>query len=86
MSAVDSRPGDARESVAGLLAAAAVATSLFGLAYKPARLIPVAVVLALVAARMTERHSRLAAIAVATAVVCWTLGMTIAVVTERPLY
>jgi hypothetical protein len=35
---------------------------------------------------MTERHTRLAAIAVAAAVVCWTVGMTIAVVAERPLY
>ena len=86
MSTVESRPSDAREAVAGLLASAALFTSLFGLAYKPARLIPVAVIMALVASRMTERHSRLAALAVAAAVVCWTLGMTIAVVTERPLY
>lgn len=86
MSTVESRPSDAREAVAGLLAAAALATSLFGLAYRPARLIPVAVILALVATRMTERHRRLAAIAVAAAVICWTLGMTIAVLAERPLY
>ena len=86
MSTVESRPSDAREAVAGLLAAAALATSLFGLAYRPARLIPVAVLLALLATRMTERHRRLAAIAVAAAVVCWTLGMTIAVLAERPLY
>jgi hypothetical protein len=86
VSAIDSRPSEAREAVAGLLAAAALATSLFGLAYKPVRLIPVAALLALIATVMTERHSRLAAIALAAAVVCWTLGMTIAVVTERPLF
>lgn len=86
MSAIRSRPSDAREAVAGLMASAALFTSLFGIAYKPVRLIPVAVVLALIATRMTERHSRLAALAVGATIVCWTVGMTIAVVTERPLY
>ena len=86
MSAVQSRPSDAREAVAGLMASAALFMSLVGVAYKPARLIPVAVLVAFVAARMTERHSRLAALAVAAAVVCWTIGMSIAVITERPLY
>ncbi|MBA3347687.1 MAG: hypothetical protein H0T13_03915 [Actinobacteria bacterium] len=86
MSALPSRPSDAREAVAGLMASAALFTSLFGVVYKPARLIPVAAVMAMVAARMTERHARLAALAVAAAVICWTVGMTIAVVTERALY
>ncbi|HWN20707.1 MAG TPA: hypothetical protein VNP93_01935 [Gaiellaceae bacterium] len=86
MSAVRGGPSEAREAVAGLMASAAIFTSFIGLAYKPARLIPVAVLMAFVAGRMTERHSRLAGIAVAAGVVCWTVGMTIAVVTERPLY
>ena len=86
MSAVPSRPSDAREAVAGLMASAALFTSFIGLAYKPARLVPVAVLLAFIAGRMTERHSRLAALAVAAAIVCWTVGMTIAVITERALY
>jgi len=86
MSAVSSGPSDAREAVAGLMASAALFMSFIGLAYKPARLIPVAVLMAFVASRMTERHSRLAALAVAAGVVCWTVGMTIAVITERPLY
>ena len=81
-----SGPSDAREAVAGLMSSAALFTSLIGVAYKPARLIPVAVLMAFVAARMTERHSRLAGLAVAACVVCWTVGMTIAVITERPLY
>jgi hypothetical protein len=68
------------------MASAALFTSFVGVAYKPARLVPVAILLAFVASRMTERHSRLAAIAVAAGVVCWTVGMTIAVVTERALY
>jgi hypothetical protein len=86
LSAVESGPSDARETVAGFLAAAALFVSLIGVAYRPARLIPVAIVVALVSARMTERHSRLAAWAVGIAIVCWTLGMTVAVVTENPLY
>jgi tRNA isopentenyl-2-thiomethyl-A-37 hydroxylase MiaE len=86
VSAIESRPSEARETVAGFLAAAAMFVSAIGVAHRPARLIPVAVVLALVSARMTERHSRLAGWAVATTVVCWTVGMTIAVITEHPLY
>lgn len=80
------RPSDAREAVAGLLASVSLFTSLFGLAYKPVRMIAVAALMALVASRMTERHSRLAAFAVGAAIVCWTVGMTIAVLTGRPLY
>jgi hypothetical protein len=86
MSAVESGPSDAREAIAGFLASAAIFVSAIGVAHRPARLIPVAVVLALVSARMTERHGRLAGWAVAVTVICWTLGMTIAVVTEHPLY
>ena len=41
---------------------------------------------AVVAARMTTRYSRLAGWAIATVVVCWVLGMAIAVITESPLY
>ncbi|HZG34282.1 MAG TPA: hypothetical protein VEY87_00395 [Gaiellaceae bacterium] len=89
MSAVDSRsggPSDAREGVAGFLAAAALFASVFGVAYRPARLVPVAIVLLLVAGVMSERHSRLVGWGLAIAIVCWMLGMTIAVVAERPLY
>ena len=86
MSALESQPSDARETVAGFLAAAALFASVVGVAYRPARLIPVAILLALVSARMTERHSQLAAWAIGVAIVCWMLGMTVAVVTENPLY
>lgn len=86
MSTIESRGGGARETVAGLMATAAIFASLLGLAYRPARIIPFAVVMALVAARMTTRWSRLAGIAVIAGVVCWVLGMTIAVLTENPLY
>ena len=82
----DGTENSATEAVAGLLATAAIFASAFGIAYRPARIIPFAVILALVAARMTTRWSRLAGIAVAATVVCWVLGMAVAVITERPLY
>jgi len=76
----------AADTVAGLLATVSIFTSVLGLAYRPVRLIPVAILLAFIAARMSGRHPRLAGLAIAVAVICWTLGMTIAVVTENPLY
>ncbi|HUQ22225.1 MAG TPA: hypothetical protein VM049_04350 [Gaiellaceae bacterium] len=74
------------DTMAGLLATVSIFASAVGVAYRPVRLIPFAIVLALVAARMSERQRRLVGLAVAAAVICWTLGMTIAVVTENPLF
>jgi hypothetical protein len=74
------------EAVAGFLAAASIFASLFALAYRPIRLIPFAIVLALVAAGIGGRHARLAAFAVAVGTVCFVAGMVIAVVTKHPLY
>lgn len=76
----------AADTIAGLLATVSIFTSVFGLAYRPVRLIPFAILLALVAARMSDRQQRLCGLAVVAAVVCWTVGMTIAVVTANPLY
>ena len=76
----------AADTIAGLLATVSIFSSAVGLAYRPVRLIPFAILLAFVAARMSERQKRLAGLAVAAAVICWTLGMTIAVVTKNPLY
>jgi hypothetical protein len=85
-SSVPVREEGARDAIAGLLASAAIFASVLGLAYRPARIIPFAIVLALVSARMSTRWSRLAGIAVVAVVVCWVLGMTIAVLTQNPLY
>ncbi len=82
----ESRAENAREAVAGLMATAAIFTAILGVAYRPVRMIPVAVLLALVAARMTTRYSRLAGWAIAIVCICWVLGMAVAVITERPLY
>ena len=35
---------------------------------------------------MSKRQERLTGVAIAAAVICWTIGMAIAVVTENPLY
>jgi hypothetical protein len=77
------RPVDA---VAGLLAACCCFFSLVGLAYRPARLIPVAILLGLIAAAMSKRYERLAGFALAVATVCFIVGMTIAVITKNPIF
>jgi hypothetical protein len=75
----------AADAVAGVMAAASIALSLIALAERPARLAPIAVVVALVAARMSSRFERLAYSALVIAMVSWVVGMTIAVVTENAL-
>jgi hypothetical protein len=72
--------------VGGFLATAAIFASALGLVYRPARLVPAAVLLALVASVMSPRNTRLALFAVVAGVVCWTVGMTIAIVTDNPIY
>jgi hypothetical protein len=74
------------EAVAGFLAAASIFVSLMGLAYRPVRLVPVAIVLALVAAGIGGRSARLAALAAGTGAACFALGLTIAILTGHPLY
>jgi hypothetical protein len=74
------------ELVAGFLASASIFMSCLGLAYRPVRVIPVAVILALVAAAIGGRAARLATIAVGVGAVCFALGMALAVITENPLF
>jgi hypothetical protein len=81
----DDRAGPA-EAVAGFLSAAAIFVSLMGVAYRPVRLIPVAIVLALIAAAIGGRNARLAAFATGTGALCFALGMTLAILTGHPLY
>lgn len=73
------------DAVAGLMAAAAIALSAVALVERPARLAPVAIVVALVAARMSTRFERLAFAAAVAGMVGWVLGMTFAVITDNPL-
>jgi hypothetical protein len=89
---VDATRGDARDrwsstdTVAGLLTMIAIAACALGLAWRPVRVIPFAVVLTLIAARMSDRQQRLVLAAVVACVIGWTAGMAVAVITERPLY
>ena len=76
----------AGESIAGLLAALALFASLIGVAYRPARLIPFALLLALIASAMGGRHSRLAAAALVVGGVCFIVGMALAVTTDNPIF
>lgn len=76
----------AADTIAGLLATVSIFTSAVGVAYRPVRLIPFAILLAFVATRMSRRQPRLTGLAIAAAVICWTVGMTIAVLTSNPLY
>ena len=75
------------ETVAGFLAAASIAVSVIAMVYRPVRLAPVALIVAFIAVALSDRHfSRLAAFAVAVGALGWLIGMTVAVLTEEPLY
>ena len=80
------RERSAAEAVAGLLAALAITVSFVAWAYRPARLAPAALVVALIAVGIGGRHQRLASFAVAAAAIGWFVGMTIAIITERPIF
>jgi hypothetical protein len=79
----EDRPSDA---IAGLLASLSLFASLIGLAYRPVRVIPFAIVLALVATAMGGRHARLAATALFVGGLCFIVGLAAAVITEHPIF
>jgi fucose 4-O-acetylase-like acetyltransferase len=79
----EERPVD---TIAGLLAAASIFTSLASIFWHPLRLVIASILLALIAAGMSRRHQRLAGIAVGVGGLSWLLGMTLAVVTGHPLW
>jgi hypothetical protein len=74
------------ELAAGFLAALSMVGSALALAYKPLRVLPFAILLALIASGMAPRNSRLPLIAVAVSGVCFVAAFTIAVLTDHPLY
>lgn len=97
MSAVEETPRDrssARDIIAGLLAASSIVLSavamglglLLQLDAHPARLAPVAIAIALVAARMSARYQSLALKAALFGAFAWVVGMTVAIVTDGPLF
>jgi hypothetical protein len=86
MSAVREEPLKPSDAVAGLLASLSILVGAIGVAHTPVVIIPATILLALVAARMSDRFRTLAAWAVGLNVVWWILGMSVAVITESPLF
>ena len=74
------------DRVAGFLCAFSFALSGISIARTPALLATAAIIVALVAARMTERHRRLAAVAVGVGTAAFVVGMFVAVVTDNGIY
>lgn len=74
------------ETLAGFLASVAIFVSFIGVAYRPLRVIPFAVLLALIAVAIGGRHERLATYAVYIGTACFAVGLAAAVITSNPLW
>lgn len=74
------------DAVAGLMASAALFTSLIAVAYRPLRVAPFAILVALIAVAMSRHHERLAQLALAVSGACLVAGLILAVLTKNPLY
>ena len=74
------------EAVAGILAAGALFLGALELAYRPFRLTPVALVLALIATVMSRQQQRLIALAIAVIGICFVVGAALQVLTHHPLF
>jgi hypothetical protein len=86
---VTSTPRDsirAGEAVAGFLAACALFLGALELFYRPFRLAPVALILALIATVMSREQRRLIALAIAVIGICFVVGASLQVLTNHPLY
>lgn len=97
MSSLDEARRDrttAADTIAGLLAVGSIVLSaiamglglLLQLDAHPARIAPVAIIVALVAARMSARYQSLALKAALFGAFGWVVGMVVAVVTDGPLF
>jgi hypothetical protein len=74
------------ETVAGFIAAAAIAVGAIAIFYEPVKLAVPALVVALIAVTIGGRFHRLASIAVAVCTIGWVLGMIYAVIEGNPLW
>jgi hypothetical protein len=83
MSAIPHRRAD---TIAGYLCAFSLALSGIAVVRNPGLLAPAAIVVALVATRMTESHRTLAAVTVAVAALSFFFGMLVAISTDSPLF
>ena len=92
--ASESDRSSARDVVAGLLAGASIVLSAIGAGAglllevdgHPGKTIPIAAVLAIISGVMSKRFYPLALKALAFASIAWVVGMTIAVLTDAPLF
>jgi hypothetical protein len=84
----------AADTVAGFLAVGSLVLSALALGAglilevdaRPVRTSIAAAVLALVSARLSPRYASLALVALIVAMIAWVVGMTLAVLTENPLF
>ena len=87
MSSTPIRRDSTADTFAGFLAATAIFVGAIALAIRPLPLSVASIVLSFVATGMSgPRSARISAIAVGVATLSFILGMTIAVLTDRPLY
>jgi Domain of unknown function (DUF4383) len=82
----DTVRGGTTETLGGFLAAAAIFVSAIGLAYRPLRLIPIAILISLIAVAIGGRSVRLATAAAFIGAACFVVGLALAVVTSHPLW
>jgi hypothetical protein len=80
----DRRPPS--ESVAGLLASLAIFVGALELVYRPFRLAPAALILALIATTMSREQPRVIPVAYAMIGICFIVGATLQILTHHPLY
>jgi hypothetical protein len=87
------QPYTITDVLAGLMAAGSLLLSFIAVGFglilqaepRPARLVPIALVLALVAGRMSVRYHRLAFTALVVGMLSWVVGLTVAIITHHPL-
>ena len=72
--------------VAGFLAALALFAGMLGVVWYPGRVGTAALLVGLVAAGMARSQQRFAALALGLTTLCWLLGMSIAVLADRPVF
>ncbi|MFL5962019.1 MAG: hypothetical protein ACJ757_03905 [Gaiellaceae bacterium] len=74
------------EAVAGLLATIAIFVGALELVYRPFRLAPAALILAIVATVMSREQPRVIPVAYAMIGICFIAGATLQILTHHPLY
>ena len=74
------------EAVAGLLASMAIFVGSLELVYRPFRLAPAALVLAIVATVMSRQQPKIIPVAYAMVGICFVAGAALQILTHHPLY